>query len=220
MMAPLFEIGLFGERAALWIALGIGVAFGACLERAGLGSARKLIGQFYRTDFTVFKVMFSAIVTAMLGAFWLGRLGVLDLSRVYVPETWLLPQLVGGVVFGAGLAVGGLCPGTSCVAAATGRGDGLALVLGMFAGVLSTGLAFAPLRTLYEATPRGSFTLPRLLHLPYGVVTLLVVAMALAGFRFVEWLERRTISEPAVALPFDSAREAIAHEHGVRTPVR
>ena len=56
----------------------IGIAFGFALERAGLGSARKLTGQFYLTDFTVFKVMFSAIVTAMLGAFWLGRLGVLD----------------------------------------------------------------------------------------------------------------------------------------------
>ena len=77
MTAPFFELGLFGERGALWIALGIGIAFGACLERAGLGNARKLVGQFYRTDFTVFKVMFSAIVTAMLGAFWLGRLGVL-----------------------------------------------------------------------------------------------------------------------------------------------
>jgi hypothetical protein len=51
-----------------------------------MGSARKLAGQFYLTDLTVFKVMFSAIVTAMLGAFWLGRIGVLDLSRVYVPK--------------------------------------------------------------------------------------------------------------------------------------
>lgn len=68
------------------------MAFGWCLERAGLGSARKLVGQFYLSDLTVFKVMFSAIVTAMLGAFWLGRLGLLDLTRVYVPETYLLPR--------------------------------------------------------------------------------------------------------------------------------
>ena len=46
----------------------IGIAFGFALERAGLGSARKLTGQFYGTDFTVFKVMFSAILTAMLFA--------------------------------------------------------------------------------------------------------------------------------------------------------
>lgn len=210
MNAPFFELGLLGERSALWIALGIGIAFGFCLERAGLGSARKLVGQFYGTDFTVFKVMFSAIVTAMLGAFWLGRAGLLDLSRVYVPETWLLPQLTGGAIFGAGLAIGGLCPGTSCVAAATGRGDGLALVLGMFSGVIGTGLTFGPLRALYEATPRGSLTLPQLLHLPYGVVILLVVGVALGGFRFVEWLEGRRIAPRAVELPRDAARGVFA----------
>ena len=70
---------------------------------------------------------------------------MLDLSRVYVPETFLVPQLVGGLVFGVGFAIGGLCPGTSCVAAATGRGDGMLLMLGMFAGVLVTGFSFAPL---------------------------------------------------------------------------
>jgi uncharacterized membrane protein YedE/YeeE len=103
------------------VAVAIGIAFGWALERAGLGSARKLAGQFYGTDFTVFKVMFTAILVAMLGAFWLGRLGAIDLAQVFVPETWLAPQLAGGLIFGAGFLVAGLCPGTSCVDAATER---------------------------------------------------------------------------------------------------
>jgi len=176
---------------SLVVAVAIGIAFGWTLERAGLGSAPKLAGQFYLTDFTVFKVMFSAIVTAMLGAFWLARLGILDLSRVYVPETYLGPQLAGGLLFGAGFVIAGLCPGTSCVAAATGRGDGALVMLGMFAGVLATGLAFAPLRHFYESTARGSLTLPDLLHVPYGVVVAAVVAMALIAFQFAGRLERR-----------------------------
>ena len=167
-------------------AFAIGIAFGFALERAGLGSARKLIGQFYGTDFTVFKVMFSAIVTAMLGAFWLSRLGLVDLSRVYVPETWLLPQLAGGLIFGVGFVVAGLCPGTSCVAAATGRGDGLAVVAGMFAGVL-----IPPFRNLYQSTPRGALTLPEVLNVPYGVIVFAVVLLALAGFAVAERIERR-----------------------------
>jgi uncharacterized membrane protein YedE/YeeE len=187
MTAPWIDGDTTG--AGLAAAVGCGVAFGATLERAGLGSARKLVGQFYGTDLAVFKVMFSAIVVAMLGAFWLARLGALDLSRVYVPETWLAPQLVGGVVFGAGLAIAGLCPGTSCVAAASGRGDGLAVVLGLFAGVLVTGLAFAPLRGLYEATARGAVTLPGWLGVPYGAVVVAVVALALVGFRVAERIE-------------------------------
>lgn len=167
-------------------AFAIGIAFGFALERAGLGSARKLIGQFYLTDFTVFKVMFSAIVTAMLGAFWLSRLGVVDLSTIYVPRTWLLPQLAGGLIFGVGFVVAGLCPGTSCVAAATGRWDGLAVVAGIFAGVLVT-----PFGSFAERTPRGAWTLPELLHVPYGVVVFAVVLMALAGFAAAERLEKR-----------------------------
>jgi uncharacterized membrane protein YedE/YeeE len=169
----------------------IGIAFGWTLERAGLGSAPKLAGQFYFTDLTVFKVMFSAIVTAMLGAFWLSRLGILDLSQVYIPETFLLPQLAGGLLFGVGFVVAGLCPGTSCVAAATGRGDGAMVMLGMFAGVLVTGLAFAPLRHFYESTGRGSLTLPELLRVPTGVVVCAIVAMALIAFQVAERLEKR-----------------------------
>jgi uncharacterized protein len=190
MTAPWTDADSTGT--ALVTAVAIGVAFGAALERAGLGSARKLVGQFYGTDLTVFKVMFSAIVVAMLGAFWLGRLGVLDLARVDVPETWLVPQLVGGALFGVGMATAGLCPGTSCVAAASGRGDGLAVLGGIFTGVLVTGLAFAPLRGLYGATARGVLTLPAWLGLPYGAVVLAVVAIALVGFRVAERIEGRS----------------------------
>ena len=78
--------------------------FAMFLERGGMGSARKLAGQFYFTDLSVLKLMFSAILTAMLGLFWLSWAGLLDLSRVYVPETFVAPQLVGGVVFGVGFA--------------------------------------------------------------------------------------------------------------------
>ena len=180
------------ESASLVAALGIGVGFGWCLERAGLGNARKLVGQFYLTDLTVFKVMFTAIVTAMLGVFWLARLGVLDLGRVYVPETYLVPQLVGGVVFGAGFAIAGLCPGTSCVAAATGGLDGMAVVVGFFTGVLGTGVVLPTLDRLYRATARGPFTLPELLHVSYGVATLGIVLLALAGFAAAGWIERRS----------------------------
>jgi uncharacterized protein len=171
--------------------LAIGVAFGAALERAGLGSARKLTGQFYLTDLTVFKVMFTAIVTAMLGLFWLSRLGWIDLGSIAMPETWLRPQIAGGLLFGAGFALAGLCPGTSCVAAASGRGDGLAVVAGLFTGVLLSGLAFPLIVDFYDSDARGAWTLPSLLHVPYGAVVFGIVLVALAGFAAAERLERR-----------------------------
>ena len=171
--------------------LAIGNGFGFALERAGLGNARKLTGQFYLTDLTVFKVMFTAIVTAMLGLFWLSRLGWLDLGAIAVPETYLRPQIIGGLVFGAGFALAGLCPGTSCVAAASGRGDGLAVVIGLFTGVLTSGLAFPMLADFYDSDARGAWTLPSLLHVSYGTAVLAVVLVALAGFAAAERLESR-----------------------------
>lgn len=175
----------------LLLPLAIGVAFGFTLERAGLGNARKLTGQFFLTDLTVFKVMFSAIVTAMLGLFWCSRLGWVDLNALALPETYLRPQLAGGLVFGAGFALAGLCPGTSCVAAASGRGDGLAVVGGLFAGVLGAGLSFPVFIDFYESDARGAWTLPSLFHLPYGTVVLAISIVAILGFVAAELIERR-----------------------------
>ncbi|MBP8137537.1 MAG: YeeE/YedE family protein, partial [Candidatus Eisenbacteria bacterium] len=87
-----------------------GFAFGFVLENAGFGSSRKLAAQFYLKDMTVLKVMFSAIVTAMLGLTLLRAVGVLDFDRLFVNPTFLGPQVVGGVIFGVGFAVGGYCP--------------------------------------------------------------------------------------------------------------
>ena len=167
----------------------VGIGFGFALERAGLGNAPKLAGQFTLTDFTVFKVMFTAIVVAMLGAFWASRLGLLDLARVYVPETFLAPQLIGGAVFGVGFALAGLCPGTSCVSAATGRGDGLAVVLGFLAGVGGTASLLPLLQRFYLSTPRGTLLLPDVLGVPYGVVVLAVAVIAGVGFAVAERIE-------------------------------
>lgn len=173
------------------IAVLVGLAFGWSLEQAGLGDAQKLSGQFYLRDFTVVKVMFSAILTAMLGLFWLGRLGLVDLAALYVPETWLVPQIVGGLLFGAGFVLSGLCPGTACVATAAGRGDGLATVGGLFAGILLTGLAWPSIEGFADTTAYGVFTLPRLTGLPYGVVVAVITGLGIGAFAIIERVEVR-----------------------------
>ena len=177
------------STGSLLAALAIGIAFGWCLERAGLGNARKLAAQFQLTDFTVVKVMFSAIVTAMVGVFGLARLGVLDVSLIYVPQTFLAPQAIGGALFGIGFAAAGLCPGTSCVASASGRIDGLAVVAGMLLGVFAFAEAGAWMAELYDATARGVFTLPQLFGVAEGVVVAAVLLMAAGLFLVAERME-------------------------------
>jgi uncharacterized membrane protein YedE/YeeE len=168
-----------------------GFAFGFVLERAGFGSSRKLAAQFYLRDMTVLKVMFTAIVTAMLGLTLLRAFGALDYDSVFVNPTYLTPQIVGGLVFGVGFVVGGYCPGTCVVAAATGRLDGLAFVAGAGAGVL----VYAAMHPAIGAfATRGSgarILLPDWLHVPHGVVALGVTLMALGMFAGAEWLERK-----------------------------
>lgn len=179
---PLTETGALSSHGALWIAPLLGLAFGFMLERAGLAHAPRLAGQFYFTDFTVFKVLFSALLTAMLGAFWLDRLGLLDLDLVYVPETFVLAQAIGGVLFGAGFLLSGLCPGTSCVAAASGRLDGLAVIAGIFVGIFAFNAAFDLIEPIYSATSLGRITLAQFAGVPPGIVIVAITAIALSGF--------------------------------------
>jgi uncharacterized protein len=190
-MMPLSETGALGAAGVVMTAPLIGFAFGWFLERGGLGEARKLAGQFYLTDLTVFKVLFSALLTAMLGAFWLDRFGLLDLDLVYLPETFVLPQMAGGVLFGAGFLVGGLCPGTSCVAAAAGRLDGFGIIAGMLLGIAAFNASFEWIGPFYTSTALGSVTFPELAGFSRGAGVALVTAMALGGFALAARIERR-----------------------------
>ena len=189
MNAPFYQHGLFGQSTSLIIALGIGLGFGFALERAGFGSGRKLAAQFYLTDLTEFKVMFSAIVTAMVGLYVLSRIGVLDLSLIYHLPTYLVPQLVGGLLFGAGFVIGGYCPGTSCVAASTGKIDGLVLIGGMMAGIWVFLESYPLLEGFVNSSPMGEIDLPGILGLPYGAVVVLVIVVAAIGFAVAERIE-------------------------------
>jgi hypothetical protein len=191
MMAPLFKYGMFGDEASLVVAFLIGIGFGFFLERAGFGSARKLVSQFYLNDLAVFKVMFTAIVTAMLGVTYLGWLGWLDLSLVYLVPTYLAPQIVGGLILGVGFVIGGYCPGTSVAATATGRVDGLVYVLGIFAGMFAFAELYPLLKGFYLSGDGAALTIPGTFGLPYGVVVFTVVLMAVGGFYGAGLLEKK-----------------------------
>ena len=190
-MTPLAKYGAFGDEVGLVMAFVIGIGFGFFLERAGFGSAKKLVSQFYLDDLAVFKVMFTAIVTAMLGVTYLAWMGILDLSLVYLTPTWLWPQIVGGLVLGVGFAIGGYCPGTSVAATATGRVDGLVYVLGLVFGTVVFAEAFPLLKGFFYSGNYGQQTLPGVLGVPYGVVVFAVVLMAIGGFAGAGWLEKR-----------------------------
>ena len=191
MNAPFFQFGMFDVDTALIIAFFIGIGFGFFLEQAGFGSGMKLAGQFYFRDLTVVKVMFTAIITAMLGLFWLSWIGFVDLSLVRVMPTFLVPQLIGGIIFGVGFVMGGYCPGTCCIAAVTGRMDGWVHLLGMFSGIFLFAEIYPMLAGWYSSTPMGEATLSQMFGLPPGTLVFIIVALALLGFIGAEKIEER-----------------------------
>lgn len=182
---------LFAAGGPLMAVL-LGFGFGFVLERAGFGSGCKLTAQFRLTDWSVFKVMFSAIVFTAVGLYVLGQMGVVNVESVYVPIPYLWAIAVGGALIGAGFAVGGYCPGTSAVGLMTGRLDALVF----FAGLLIGTFIFAGLFPQLDAlTTAGELTkgdrLPELLGVPEWLVLAALVAAAVGVFFLGGWFERR-----------------------------
>ncbi len=191
MMAPFFKFGAFGDETSLVVAFILGIGFGFFLERAGFGSARKLVSQFYLNDLTVLKVMFTAIVTAMLGVTYLSWFGMLDLSQVYLVPTYLVPQIAGGLILGFGFVIGGYCPGTGVAATATGKIDGLMYLMGVIGGTWLFAEAYPLVKSIHVATPLGQTTIPGFFNLPRGLVVFFVVLMAVGAFAGAGWVEKK-----------------------------
>lgn len=169
----------------------IGFAFGYVLEISGFGNSKILAAQFYFKNLTVLKVMFTAIVTAMVLVFLSSAIGILDFNLVYVPETHLWPGIVGGLIMGVGFVIGGFCPGTSIVSAATLKVDGMVFIGGAAVGVWAFGESVQPFWNWWNQSGYyGRLTLMDVFNLSTGWVVLLVVLMALFMFWGSEKLEQ------------------------------
>jgi uncharacterized membrane protein YedE/YeeE len=215
MIFPFESLVGSSRELGLVVAVAVGFGFGFVLERSGFGRAQKLVAQFYGTDLTVFKVMFGAIVTAMLGSIVLSGLGLMDLravSATVTSATWIWPMVVGGLLLGVGFIVSGYCPGTSLVAAASGKLDGLATVVGVVAGTIVHGelMSLKLFAAFNESGFLGQVYLYDLLKLPPAVVALFVALMAVGCFVGAEKLERIFARDRAPLSPLAPKRFVFA----------
>lgn len=168
-----------------------GVLFGYALESAGFGSPRKLTAQFRFTDWSVFKVMFTAIVVAAAGLAAADALGLMHPSDIFIPTTYVWATLIGGALVGAGMALGGYCPGTSLAGFAGGRLDALVFMVGLIVGSGLFAQVFDLARPLYMAAPGpDAQTLPQLFGVSVWAILAALVVAAVAGFAFGARLER------------------------------
>jgi uncharacterized protein len=195
MNLPLHSYDLIASLVHLALAGLIGICFGFVLERAGLGDAKKLIKQFLLKDLAVFKVMFTAIVTAMFGLFFLSAFNLINLELVQMSDSYIQPQIVGGLLLGIGFALSGYCPGTSIVGLASGKLDALVCLAGLFVGSWMFAIAFDAIEPFYLSTHLEQRTLMDWLALEYGTLTLCIAVIAILGFLVAEALESRQESK-------------------------
>ncbi|HEX3049107.1 MAG TPA: YeeE/YedE thiosulfate transporter family protein [Aggregatilineaceae bacterium] len=181
------SLGHWGQYIIYMI---IGFGFGFALEMSGFGNSKKLAAQFYFKEMTVLKVMFTAIVVAMVLVFLASGLGWLDYNLVWVNPTYLWPGIVGGLIMGVGFIVGGFCPGTSLVAAATAKMDGIFFTLGGLFGMFLFGETVDLFDGFYNSAHKERFTLPGWLGVNTGIVVLGIVLMAIFVFFGAEQIER------------------------------
>jgi hypothetical protein len=202
---------LSGTQREFGLVMGvlIGFCFGFVLERAGFGRSTKLAAQFYLHDMTVFKVMFSAIVTAMLGvvvADGLGWVDLLNLGQWVVSGTFIWPMLVGGLLLGAGFIISGYCPGTSLVAAASGALDGLLAFVGVVLGSVLFGVVYPAISGFYLCGDQGQVFIYQWLDIPPAFVALAVTAMAIGCFLGAEKVEKY-VTETFFRKPYEAAAQ-------------
>ena len=87
------------------LALILGVAFGFSLNKVGLTKYHKVVNQFRFTDMSVLKFMMTALCVAMTGLYIFRGLGWITFPTV--PATYIVGNLLGGLIFGVGMALAG-----------------------------------------------------------------------------------------------------------------
>lgn len=143
-------------------ALLLGAGFGFCLHKAGLTHYERIVNVFRLRDLSVIRFMLSALWVAALAIQTCRDLGWV--RQLSVPPTRLLANLVGGAVFGVGMATAGYCPGTIVAEAGEGRLDAwIAGLGGLVAGAIGFGLLYPHfMPSLARAGALGSITLAQL----------------------------------------------------------
>ena len=165
----------------------LGGAFGFVLERAGFGSPCKLTAQFRLTDWSVFKVMFTAIVFTAVGLMILEKMGIVASQELFVPPAFLGAAALGGALVGAGFAIGGYCPGTSLVGL-----DAAIFLIGLVIGTVAFSMLFGSIEFLTSA---GEYvqasTLPEALNSSDVLINACMIGAAIGVFVLGSWMEKK-----------------------------
>ena len=182
MLAPLYQLGHLGDIGMIIVGLILGFLFGYLVENVGFANANNFAAAFYSEDWRVYQVLFTAILTAMILTFFAFYLGFLDISLVQLSVVYLGAQIVGGLILGAGIVIGGYCPGTDIAAAMTRKLDAWVFLIGAFVGILLYAEVYPYISRFVLSWNMGKLTLSDLFGVSYGVSVEIVVIVTVISF--------------------------------------
>ena len=163
-----------------------GIIFGFLLQKGRVIRYDKQLGALLLVDMTIVKFMFTTILVAMVGVYLLKDLGVVKLA---IKQTILGGNIIGGLLFGAGWALFGYCPGTSLGALGEGRWDAIWGILGMLVGAAVFAEAYPALKdSVLKWGVYGKITIPGILGINHWIVIAIIVIM---GFVMFWWFEKK-----------------------------
>jgi hypothetical protein len=172
----------------LILGLVTGVVFGVLLQQGRVLRFEKQVGAMLLKDMTILKFMLSAIIVGMIGINLLADLGIVSLK---VKSTVVGANLIGGILFGAGWAIMGYCPGTSVGAIGEGRWHAVWAVLGMLVGAAIYAEAYPAMKaSILTWGEFGKVTLPAALGVSHWVLIPIFVTAFIGLF---VWFEKKQL---------------------------
>ena len=170
---------MFDAPEKLILGLLTGVAFGFLMQKGRVAKFDVILGQLLLKDWTVVKIIATAIAVGSVGVY---ILVTMEMATLHIKPALLGGVIVGGVLFGIGLAVFGYCPGTGVAASGEGHRDAMVGVAGMLCGAAIYVALYSSLQPIITALADwGKITLPEVTATsPWPWVLGLVVAIVFA----------------------------------------
>lgn len=178
-----FESIRSNGRAQIALGFIFGIFFGFLLQKGGLTDYGVIVGQLLLTDFTVAKVMLTAILVGMIGIHIMRSAG---LVRLHNKPGSIGSTVLGGLIFGAGFAILGYCPGTAAAAFGSGAIDALVGMVGIIIGAGMFARLYPALnRSVLKWGPLPEGTIPELIGIRPAIVVTLMAAVIVALLRWL-----------------------------------
>lgn len=174
--------------ALLILAVVFGIAFGFLLHRGRVADYNTIVRQFLFRDFTVIKIMLTAIIVGGTGVFTLVQFGY---AQFHIKPADLLAISIGAAIFGVGMVLYGYCPGTALAAIGGGSLHALVGAIGMLVGGVLYALSFDWIKAnILPVGAMGKVQLPQLLGVSAPVTFAALAVIAILLFALIERYSR------------------------------